>query len=127
MKKWLVFLIGIFTGILFAFPFTIALIEQLETHTVKDDGVIMFEQPGDVINEKSFKVFQSLKQGSALAKGDKEWLTVFMLSNDEGKYYYDDEKVIVPFGKVARQVGVYQYQTKEGFSKTVPIVKFMGK
>ena len=60
-------------------------------------------------------------------KGKKEWMTVYMLVNDEGKYYYDDEKVNVPSGKVARQIGIYQYETNSGRPKTVPIVKFMDK
>ena len=127
MKKWLIFLGGVVTGVLLTFLFAFVLSGQREAPAVEDNGVTMFEQPGDVINETGFEVFQSLEQGAALAKGKKEWMTVYMLVNDEGKYYYDDEKVNVPSGKIARQIGIYQYETNSGRPKTVPIVKFMDK
>ena len=127
MKKWLIFLGGVVTGVLLTFLFAFVLSGQREAPAVEDNGVTMFEQPGDVINETGFEVFQALEQGAALAKGKKEWMTVYMLVNDEGKYYYDDEKVTVPSGKVARQIGIYQYETNSGRPKTVPIVKFMDK
>ncbi|MBO5630072.1 MAG: hypothetical protein J5965_13485, partial [Aeriscardovia sp.] len=50
---------------------------------------------------------------------------VYLMTNEEGKYYYDDEVVRVPDGKVVRQVGIYQYQTKAEFEKTVPIIQIM--
>ena len=127
MKKGLIFLGGVVTGILLVILFAYVRFSGGDTPTVEDSGVTMFEKPGDVINETGFEVFQVLEQGAALAKGKKEWMTVYMLVNDEGKYYYDDEKVKVPSGKVARQIGIYQYETNSGRPKTVPIVKFMDK
>lgn len=126
MKKWLIFLGGVVTGVLILFAFVFAY-SWMGVSAVEDNGVTMFEKPGDVINETGFEVFQALEQGAALAKGKKELMTVYMLVNDEGKYYYDDEKVNVPSGKVARQIGIYQYETNSGRPKTVPIVKFMDK
>jgi hypothetical protein len=41
------------------------------------------------------------------------------------KYYYDDEKIETPKGKVVRQIGIYQYPTKNDFVKTVPIIEIM--
>ena len=60
---------------------------------------------------------------------DLEFFTgaVYLLTNEDGKYYYDEEVVRVPEGKVARQVGIYQYQTTSDFEKTVPIIQFMSK
>ncbi|MBQ3990668.1 MAG: hypothetical protein II630_07470 [Bacteroidales bacterium] len=52
---------------------------------------------------------------------------VYLLTNKDGKYYYDDEVVRVPEGKVARQVGIYRYQTESKFEKTVPIIQIMSK
>lgn len=126
MKKWLIFLGGVVTGVLLLFAFVFAY-SWMGVSAVEDNGVTMFEKPGDVINETGFEVFQALEQGAALAKGKKELMTVYMLVNDEGKYYYDDEKVTVPSGKVVRQIGIYQYETNSGRPKTVPIVKFMDK
>ena len=126
MKKWLIFLGGVVTGVLLLFAFVFAY-SWMGVSAVEDNGVTMFEKPGDVINETGFEVFQALEQGAALAKGKKELMTVYMLVNDEGKYNYDDEKVTVPSGKVVRQIGIYQYETNSGRPKTVPIVKFMDK
>lgn len=130
MKKVLIFLGGVVTGILLTILFAyVRFSGGTTTPTVEDSRsrVTMFEKPGDVINETGFEVFQALEQGSALARGKKELMTVYLLVNDEGKYYYDDEKVKVPSGKVARQVGIYQYETSEGRPKTVPVVKLMEK
>ena len=52
---------------------------------------------------------------------------VYLLINEEGRYYYDDEEIIVPKGKVVKQVGIYQYQTKAELEKTVPIIQILDK
>jgi hypothetical protein len=88
---------------------------------------------GDVIEVKAFKVFQVLGEDAALVNGatheeyDIYSGAVYLLTNEDGKYYYDDEVVKVPEGKVARQVGIYQYQTKSNFGKTVPIIQIMNE
>ena len=40
----------------------------------------------------------------------------------ENKLYYDNERINIPKGKCAKQVGVYNYKTKSGDYKTVPVV-----
>ena len=91
MKKGLIFLGGVVTGVLLTFLFAFMFSSQKETSVKENSGLTMFEQPGDVITEKSFKVIQALEQGAALADGEKEYMTTFLLVNDEGKYYYDHE------------------------------------
>ena len=127
MKNTLIFLGGVVAGVLLTILFVFVLSGQREAPAVENNRITMFEQPGDIINETGFEVIQALEQGAALAKGKKERWTVYMLVNDEGKYYYDDEKVKVPSGKVARHIGIYQYEANNGWPKTVPIVKFMEK
>lgn len=127
MKKGLIFLGGAVTGVLLTFLFAFMFSSQKETSVKEDSGLTMFEQPGDVITEKSFKVIQALEQGAALADGEEEYMTTFLLVNDEGKYYYDHEIVKVPSGKVARQVGIFKYTSGGGLDRTVPVVKFMDK
>ena len=127
MKKALIFLGGVVTGVQHTFLFAFMFSSQKETSVKENSGLTMFEQPGDVITEKSFKVIQALEQGAALADGEKEYMTTFLLVNDEGKYYYDHEIVKVPSGKVARQVGIFKYTSGGGLDRTVPVVKFMDK
>lgn len=126
MKKLLIFLGGVVTGVLLTFLFAFVFSSNRPT-TADNDGIKMFEKPGDVVNEESFEVFQVLAEDAALVRGGSSFTTVYLLTNDEGKYYYDDEEVKVPKGKVARQIGIYQYQTRDEFGKTVPIVRIMEK
>lgn len=130
MKKWLIFGGGVLTGIVLAFVFAFVF---TASRSGDDDGTIWFEKPGDVIEVKTFKVFQVIAEDAALVHGatheeyDIFSGAVYLLTNEDGKYYYDDEVVRVPEGKVARQVGIYQYQTKSNFGKTVPIIQIMNK
>lgn len=130
MKKWLIFLGGVVTGIVLTILFEFLL---YVSHSNSNDGTTWFEKPGDVIEMKSFKVFQVLDKDAALVNGVTEEESdfysgaVYLLTNKDSKYYYDDEVIKVPEGKVARQIGIYQYQTKTEFEKTVPIIQIMDK
>ena len=123
MNKWLIFWGGVVTGVvltfLFAFFFS-------TSNSNSNDGITWFEKPGDVIDVKSFTVFQVLDKDAALVNGAFTGI-VYLLTNEDGKYYYDDELIEVPEGKVARQVGIYQYQTESKFEKTVPIIQIMNE
>lgn len=94
----------------------------------KVPNLIIFDKVGDVLNVKSFKVFQSLDKGYALARGISndyglyDGITVLLLQ--EGKYFYDEEIVKTPEEKVARVVGVYKYQSELG-RRTVPVIQFL--
>lgn len=130
MKNWLIFGGGVVTGIvliiLVAFVYS-------TSKSSKDNGITWFEKEGDVIEVEAFEVFQVIAKDAALAHGkrygDFEVFTgaVYLLTNDNGKYYYDDEIVEVPDGKEVRQVGIYRYQSKSFGEKTIPIVKIMSK
>ena len=81
----------------------------------------MFSETGECIESTGeIKVFQVLAPDIALARtGD--WIIVLLI-NYEGKTYYDKQKITIPDNKCARQVGTYQYTTKDGMGKTVPAV-----
>lgn len=131
MKKAFIFISGLATGVLLLFivAAVIYLCDEKNHPQDQDNGVTMFDAPGNKIDETEFEVFQALGRGSsALSRGTGiNYSTTYLLVNDESKLYYDDEKVTVPSGKIARQVGIFQYETKGGVSKTVPIVKFYDK
>ena len=97
----------------------------------KDDGVTMFDEPGEIFSETSFRVFQVLEKGAALVSGNTKYETyggiTCLLINREGKLYYDEEVIKVSQGKVARQMGIYQYKNRDDMIKTVPIIMIMDK
>ena len=126
MKKWLIFGSGVLTG----FVLTIILAFALSSHH-SNNGITWFENAGDIVEEKSFEVFQVIDKNAALVRGESEFNLylgpVYLLTNGYGKYYYDEEIVKVPKGNVVRQVGIYKYQTTSDSYKTVPIIQIMDK
>lgn len=146
MKKWMIFVAGIVVGFVLAFLIDvisnknpsgsqIEVVEpevEPEQESEDNEDIYYFEKPGDIIEGKSFKVFQVLEDHAALVNGESRYSDaytgpVYLLVNDEEKYYYDDEVVKIPQGKVLRQVGIFKYLTNRDILKTVPIVKIMDK
>ena len=136
----MIFLCGLITGvvltIIVVFIFNASQknsnVVETEVQQQEDDGVKLFEEPGDIMEGNSFKVFQVIATDGALVKGksgksDLYYGMVYLLINREGKSYYDDEIVNVPKGKVVRQMGIYHYPTRDGFEKTVPIIEIVDK
>ena len=93
----------------------------------------MFDAPGDVVEDNNFKVFQVIADDAALVNAQSEedldlYLgKVYLVVNNEGKYYYDEQIIKAPQGKVFRQVGICRYPTRNDMVKTVPIIMLMDK
>lgn len=124
-KFILTYVAGIVTGCIVFFVISCIIVAN---NSSKDD-VVMFDKPRNTVPEKTFKVFQVFSDGSALSSGDDSsgnnlGLDVLFLG-DESTSYYDDQKIEIPKGKVARQIGNYSYTTNMGIEKTVPIVEIM--
>lgn len=91
----------------------------------------MFDNPRNTVPGKAFRVMQVLPDGSALASGDdfsddNIGMVVLFLGN-EGTSFYDNQKIEIPKGKVAKQIGNYSYMSQSYNEKTVPIVKIMNE
>lgn len=91
----------------------------------------MFDNPRNTVPGKAFRVIQVLPDGSALASGDdfsddNIGMVVLFLGN-EGTSFYDNQKIEIPKGKVAKQIGNYSYMSRSYNEKTVPIVKIMNE
>lgn len=140
MKQWVVFLGGVVTGAILTFV-VLSIIANAQSgrsdsiveEAKSDNNITMFDAPGDIIEDDNFKVFQVIADDAALvtAKQDKYddiYLgKVYLVVNNDGKYYYDDEILKVKEGKVFRQVGIYRYPTRNEDVKTVPIIMLMDK
>jgi hypothetical protein len=80
---------------------------------------------GECIATKGeIEIFQVLEPNMALARtgGDYRDRIVVLLINYEEKTYYDEQKVKIPANKCARQIGTYQYTSKDERNRTVPAV-----
>lgn len=123
MKKIWVFVLGIIAGIILTMLFAV-----IATSTTKQrSGLSMFENPGDcLISKSNLKVFQVLEPSAALTMIKDDYSSaVYLLVNDEGKTYYDDQIVKLPTNTCFKQIGTYQYSTKDDRLKTVPVVQIM--
>ena len=92
----------------------------------KLSGITLFpkKKNGDNITNEQLRVFQVLKPNIALVKAGSfpnEFLMLLIGEDDD--LFYDKQKINIPEGKFAKQVGIYQYDSKGGEVKTVPAVK----
>lgn len=121
MKKALLFIGGFVTGIVA----TILVAAFIGAAIQADDGfpgLTLFPEKGDCITTSgAITVFQVRAPDVALALTDEDY-SVVMLTNYDNKYYYDGQKIEIPSGKCARQIGTYRYTTKDERVKTVPAV-----
>ena len=140
MKQWVVFLGGVVTGIILTI-LVLAIIgnaqngrsDSIVEEAKSDNNITMFDAPGDIIEDDNVKVFQVIADDAALARAQEDKYDdlylgkVYLVVNNDGKYYYDDEILKVKEGKVFRQVGIYRYPTRNEDVKTVPIIMLMDK
>ena len=131
MSKALSFFLGIITGVLLTLVTLFIIGKAIGAgQGTSDDGITMFEQPGDIIPAKKFEVMQVVPNGALAHSEETEFgLSSFtgpivLLISEGQNTYYDGEVITVPKGKSVRQIGSYQYETRMGY-KTVPIVKVM--
>lgn len=143
MKSFLIFIGGFVAGILATFLFAYV----TSVANKPNDGLLgltMFHKQGECITTNSknksceIDVLQVIAPNAALATikyysdeklyGGKTYRNydirndvVVLLMNDDGKTYYDDQKIDIS-KKCARQMGTYEYKTRNEFEKTVPAV-----
>lgn len=144
MRNVLFFIGGFFAGILVTI--LVGYFIVLAKKPVDDGliGLIMFPPKGECLSTTSeyksseIDIFQVIEPNMALGVikyySDKKLSAgnnyrdfdiandvVVLLVNSDGKTYYDDQKIEIS-NKCVRQIGSYQYTTKDNFEKTVPAV-----
>lgn len=134
MKKFLTFLLGVVVGALLTFAVLFYIGNRAGGGN--DNGVpglTLFENPGESISTKPFKVFQVDAYGNALATENSNaefgWYNgmVVLFLAEEGVSYYDEQIIKVPSGQCVRQLGTYRYTTTANSVKTVPAVALRKK
>ena len=121
MNKWIIYLLGIMTGILLTFAFAIFANKSIGSGI---SGLEMTEGDGECVEYTQFKVFQVLNSGCALANADGHLITVFLIP-DEGQQFYDDQRITLNHGQSAYCFGTYKYESKGMGEKTVPVIRIM--
>ena len=118
MKKFLIFIGGFVAGIIATILVAFLIRGANEPN---DDwiGLTMFPEKGECIEMDEIVVFQVLELDMALARSNNR--VVVLLTNYEGKTYYDNQKIKIPSNECARQIGTYKYDTDRS-EKTVPVV-----
>ena len=122
MKKWLVYVLGIITGIVLTFALAFCV------NLSKRSGIIgleMFEEPGENMDYSQFEVFQVLESGCALANADDAFDATVFIIPDEKQQFYDNQKIVLKNEQCAQRVGTYRYSTKMGIERTVPAIKII--
>lgn len=122
MKKWLIYLLGIITGIILTFAFAFCINLSNNSGII---GLEMFEEPRDYMEYSQFEVFQVLESGCALAHTDDSFGAIVFIIPDEKQQFYDDQKIVLKNDQCAQHVGIYKYSTKMEIEKTVPAIRII--
>ena len=122
MKKWVVYLLGIITGVILTFAFAFYFNLSDNSGIV---GLEMFEEPGDYMEYSQFEVFQVVESGCALANADGLLNAMVLIIPNENQRFYDNQQIVLKSGQCAQYVGNYKYSTRMQREKTVPAVKII--
>ena len=122
MKKWLIYLLGIITGIILTFAFAFCINLSNNSGII---GLEMFEEPRDYMEYSQFEVFQVLESGCALAHTDDSFGAIVFIIPNEKQQFYDDQKIVLKNDQCAQHVGINKYSTKMETEKTVPAIRII--
>lgn len=127
-KSILIYIGGIVTGIILTFVILL-FVAKSNSDNPSNDNMIIFEQPQQKIDAKSFEILQVLPDGNALAtvESNENFGMIVMFLANKNATYYDNQKIEVPTGKCARQIGTYRYMTRNNIEKTVPIIDIVNE
>lgn len=123
MKKWIVYFLGIITGILLTFAFAFCVNLSDNSGII---GLEMLKEPGENMGYSQFEIFQVLESGCALAYPDESLSTIVLIIPSEKQQFYDDQKIVLKDDdQCAQHIGTYKYRSKMGMDKTVPAIKII--
>lgn len=120
-KKILIYIAGIITGAVLMILFAVLFADKSSV----DNGMTLFGREGACVGNNSFKVMQVLDSGDALAVEMKSGIAIgitVLFMTDGKTSYYDNQIIDIPSGMCAKQLGTFKYESKDGMSRTVPIV-----
>lgn len=122
MKKWVVYVLGIITGMI------LTVVLAYCVNLSNNAGVIgleLFDEPGECMDYSQFEVFQVVESGCALAHAGDSFGSVVLIMPNENQRLYDGQKIELKSDECAQHIGTYRYGTKIGIEKTVPAVRII--
>lgn len=122
MKKWIIYVLGVITGIILTFAFAFCVNLSNNSGII---GLEMFEEPGDYMEYSQFEVFQVVESGCALAHADESFGSIVFIIPNESQQFYDDQKIVLKNNQCAQHMGTYKYSTKMEIEKTVPAIRIV--
>ena len=122
MKKWIIYVLGVITGIILTFVFAFCVNLSNNSGII---GLEMLEEPGDYMEYSQFEVFQVVESGYALAYADESFGSIVFIIPNESQQFYDDQKIVLKNDQCAQHVGTYKYSTKMEIEKTVPAIRIV--
>lgn len=122
MKKWLIYVLGIITGIILTFAFAF-FVNRSNNSGIS--GLEIFEEPGEIMEYSQFEILQVLESGCALADADDSFNAIVLIIPNEKQQFYDNQKIVLKNNQCAQRVGTYRYSTRMDIEKTVPAVKII--
>lgn len=122
MKKWLIYVLGIITGIILTFAFAF-FVNRSNNSGIS--GLEIFEEPGEIMEYSHFEVLQVLEHGGALAYADDTFDAIVFIIPNEKQQFYDNQKIVLKNNQCAQRVGTFKYSTRMDIEKTVPAIKII--
>ncbi len=122
MKKSLVFILGVITGVFLTITLSLIL-----TGASSRAGISFYDAPEPPMPYRTVEVFQAISAGTALCHpgNSSDIDDIVLLWTKERVGFYDGQTISVQTGYYFRQVGVYRYQTGGGLVRTVPVIAIM--
>ena len=122
MKKSVVFILGIVTGV-----FLTIIMSLIISGASSRAGISFYDSPEPPMPYRTVEVFQAISAGTALCHPGKTSETddIVLLWTKDRIGFYDGQTISVQTGYYFRQVGVYRYQTGGGLVRTVPVIAIM--
>lgn len=123
MNRGLVFFLGILAGVIL----TIGAAYIINKASSSTSGITMFDERGEMMDATSYTIIQTIDNNHGLAVANFFDLLNIVLVLGSKDSHYDGMEVTAGTNTRFYQVGTYQYLTKEGIWKTVPVITLMNK
>lgn len=125
MKKGLIFILGILTGIVLTFGIIFA-----TSKNSRIPGLEFLNEPGEIFKGTELRVMDVVSLDSAISFTSRpatENPVLYIKRRNDKTPLYDDLVIKVPAGKCLRIVGTYNYETQMNEYVTIPVVMMFDK